>query len=202
MSLPSRLPKPFPAVLLMVSQLLSSPALACACCGNEHSWFDDTVTLDDYMAQVIAGLQFTNGGFDDSPLYEADYAVDRIKAERGKISFVTGKGVIVFHYGDTAYHRTADITFITDKSRKAVDMADIYHELILVGTLAVPQGIIADYGGEEDRPPLRPTMQAKMILQGLGTACVEPNTFARWLIKPADVLFTGYGDLAGWARAR
>lgn len=103
--------------------------------------------------------------------------------------FETEIGDIIFSFNKKISHKISDITFITNKDYRYDNVADIYREFVLSGTLNFPQSII-DRAKIEN---LSPSQHAKMVFQGLGNMCVNESDFKKWLIKIENVNFTGSG---------
>lgn len=180
---------------LVLGSIFAGPVQACACCGLDNTWGQYTSPVSDYTGSVLLGLNLQSGVFDDAPAYEKDYEVKAVQKKSGKFVFQTDAGDIVFNYGGSMEHRVVDITFVTNKNYKYSDNADIYHELLLQGQLVIPDKILKEHQADLPSNSLRKSLNATMVFQGYGNACIEGPEFKKWLIKTDDrrINFQGSG---------
>jgi hypothetical protein len=87
-------------------------------------------------------------------------------------------------------HRIVDVTFITQPNYELDDVADIYHEIVFVGKLAVPDRAARVLGTT--------TLDATVVYQGLGNMCVDAQDYRRWLISSWNdhLMLAGSGVIA------
>lgn len=177
--------------LLLIISLYSNLALSCACCGLDDTWNESTVEYPNYPLDIVPKLELIDGYFDDSMRAEYWIEIKSIELVNNRYILRTDLGDIIFVFNKESNYKEADITFITNKDYRSSNVADIYREIILTGTLTFPQSII-DKAKVEN---LQLTQDAKLILQGIGNMCIDEDDFQKWIIKVEDVNFTGAGSI-------
>jgi hypothetical protein len=162
-------------------------AAACACCGLDNWWSVNDRKIGGYYDNLLDSLALVNGEFNDSPGTDHYYQVSRINRNPHSFTFETEIGLFEFRFGDKFKHRASDITFITHPEYNLDNVADIYHEIILRGTLKLPKKV-ASLSTKNPVP-------ATMIFQGLGGACVEADLFKKWILRIEDTDLKASGKL-------
>jgi hypothetical protein len=175
------------AIFALIVAFAPEYGAACACCGLDNWWSLDRQRIDDYYAKLLADLAFVDGQFDDSPDTSHYYKVRKVKQGSRTFSMETEIGTFEFQFTDAVEHRAADITFITQPQYELDDVADIYHEIILRGTLKLPKKPATILN--KNRVP------ATLVFQGIGGACLDADLFKKWVLRIEGVELKASGKL-------
>ncbi len=110
--------------------------------------------------------------------YNRDLSIDILRVQRKNRSyeFKTKQGVFTFKFKPRIIQKEIDITFITQAKYKLSDEANIYRSFIYTGKLIYPNALAKQLKVK--------TLKAKLIIQGIGNACVQKEDFKKWLLKP------------------
>lgn len=183
--------------IFFAGALLAVPCIAhaCACCGIDDWRSVESISRGSHEAGVVSKLRLGPGRFRISDTEE--WSISRV--ERAGDDFVFWSDVGRFDFIPSAQppeHRRVDITFITQPKYELVDSADIYHELILTGTLRMPDPAVKHFKRE--------SLEVTLVLRGLGNSCFEAGTLQRWQVSSSrePALFMGSGTLVGENQAQ
>jgi hypothetical protein len=176
-------------IIVVAIALAPGYAAACACCGLDNWWSANDRKIEGFYEKLLAGLTLVNGEFNDSPGTDYYYQVSKIKRNPHSFAFETEIGLFEFRFGDTFEHRASDITFITQPKYNLDNVADIYHEIILRGTLKLPKKAASI--------SVKNPVPATMIFQGLGGVCVEADLFKKWILRIESADLKAFGKLEG-----
>ena len=146
---------------------------ACACCGVDDSWRVETVAPDSYGSDVVRQLRLGPGRFRISG--DDEWSIAGVEHVGDSFAFRSEIGEFKFSPRGLSEHRIVDVTFITQPQYQLVDSADIYHEITLTGVLALPKHASKHFG--------RTTLDATVVLRGVGNMCWHVGTFSNWLIS-------------------
>jgi hypothetical protein len=168
------------ALLAGGTLLTSSAAFACTCCGLDDTWRSISVAPESYESNIVSQLELGAGQFrpnecrgcDDS---EEEWAISTVERSGKDFVFKSDMGPFYFRPKGRPEYRSVDVTFMTAPNYQLDDVADIYHELIFVGTLEVPDKASKHLG--------RTSLDATVVLRGLGGGCQGAETFQRWLVS-------------------
>lgn len=174
--------------LYLAGAMLTAPcaAIACACCGIDDSWRVESLAPNTYESDSLSQLQLGPGRFRISDTDE--WSISSVERVGDSFVFASEVGAFYFRPRGLPEHRIVDITFITQPQYQLDDVADIYHEVILGGALELPDRAAKHFG--------RASLDATVVLRGLGNMCWASGTFRHWLISvwPEDgLVFVGSG---------
>lgn len=179
-------------ILLAGIALMASPAaLACACCGFDDTWRSQSVASESYESEVVQQLMLGAGRFRPYELsHEEEWSIAAVERVGGSFIFESEMGSFRFVPHGPPEHRMVDVTFATQPNYQLDDVADIYHEIVFVGDLAIPDRAAKLLG--------RTTLESTVVLQGLGNMCMDAGDYRRWLISSwtEHLMLAGSGVMA------
>ncbi len=169
-----------------------SLASSCACCGIDNHWSQKQEALSSYTGSILLALEFDGGEFNDAPAYKAFAEILSVQRTETGYIFKTTEGDFKLILEGPIEHRMSDLTFALVPDYKLTDVASIYHELVVPGTLTIPERYRAQY--RSGSIPLQ--VEVEFVAQGVGSMCTGEDTFQRWLVKPTDLKhrLTGAGS--------
>jgi hypothetical protein len=171
-------------VIVSIMAMLPTLSHATACGGLDNTWDERSEQLDGYVASVWHALRFGSG-----EMYDRSYATSQslqVTRESGGLRLIGEHGTYLFKHNHRLLHRRADITFITHPDTQLSDEADIYHELILEGSFET----LSDTRADQTAP-----RRARLVVQGLGNACLDSEAFKKWLLVVEDSDWVIWGEL-------
>jgi hypothetical protein len=167
------------AVVVMAA-LVSSSAIACACCSFEDTWDTKAIKPKTYHWEVFESLQLGPGQIrsfecEDCDL-EKNWDVSSVLRNNDLVfRFKTQAGDFIFRAEPNIELKRADIDFNEGKEQQASSHIRIYYEIALNGYLSMP----AIAAKEFTVKPVRATL----ILRGMGLDCFESGVFQKWLLR-------------------
>jgi hypothetical protein len=174
-----------------VALFYSGATLACACCGADGTWNESISKYPNFPANIIESLALDNGVLNDGLRGDFSLSIEKVKLIENQYIFFTKNGYFVFTFDNEIVHRESNIEFITNPESIPSNKANIYHEIILSGTLDVSPLIVKN----ATTAKIGLSGKAKMIFQGLGNKCLQQSDFRKWLIKVEGVFLLGSGNI-------
>jgi hypothetical protein len=184
------------ATCLLFGILGAAPlaAHACACCGIENTWNVKVLKPNTYEWEELTALKPGLGKFIyECPGCHEEKKWDIVSASRDGMTFrfKTANGAVVFRGTRRVEYRQTDISFAVQPPEEHVEMANIYHELVITGTAFVSGAMAA--------PKASDALRATLVLRGVGSMCFDRETFQKWLLRaePREGVDPEDGNLVG-----
>lgn len=153
---------------------MNRAAIACACCGEDDESYENEVAPDSYEDGILSSIRFGTGTIRDGG-DDFYWNVSGITRSSDGFDIQTDVGALRFVMSASPERRDADITFITKPHEDPPRMNDVYHELQIDGVLTLSAEAAKQFG--------QPTVKATLLLQGTGNACLEIDSYQRWLFR-------------------
>jgi hypothetical protein len=169
-------------------------AYACACCGIEDTWNVKVLKPNTYEWEEFTALKPGLGRF----VYECpgcneekEWGIVSASRDGMTFRFKAANAAVVFRGTRRVEYRQIDISFAMQPLEKHVEMANIYQELVITGTVSV-SGAVAPSKGSD-------ALRATLVLRGVGSMCFERGTFKKWLLRthPKEGTDPDDGELVG-----